>query len=445
MKRFMELLLIVLFTIETQRSSAAPISWTQFQGDARHTGHIAKYVAPDSISHKWTATKSDLNNLGLRNGAGTGAVTDGSHVYVTGYIGKNGLYTSWKVYALNAATGTIDWSQGVTAWLRDVSAPVVGNGMVYVHQTGHSGAGQHEDYPRLTGLSAATGAVVFSTEHASQGVGLIRPTVAGTQVFAEGGYTGGLDSYNSITGAKQWFAGLPQQHDWIPAVDDDNVYGYMGPAGTWLGGLWAINRTTGARSFTIQDPADTFTLYRGSVVLGGQNDALAFERLGVLASFDLSTRSVRWRASGGYEESLAVDDGILFVRSGSNVSLLRESDGAQLSTWSAPAALTSNILVSENLIFAGTNSTTYAIDRATLQTVWSTPIGGDLALGDGMLLISNNNGVTAFSAVPEPSGYTLLMIGGSLIGWTARHRVFRRSSAVESNYASRIVPAKTRT
>ena len=415
--------LVMLIPSSDARAGLTP-SWTQYQGDAAHSAHVAARTAPPSPEPLWTATATSLGEASLF----AGAVTDGQHVYVSAFKGGG----TDQVVAIDPATGQKSWGQDFVPYFSSISAPAVGSGRVYVHQWGHSGisGGNASQYPYVFGLDPADGRIRFATAHSGQWSSGSRPTVAGNQVFAAGGYYGGLDAYQAVTGAKGWFANVNQQYGWIPAADDQRVYVYMGSAsaspGPYQGTLYAFDRSTGAGAFTIVNADDRFTRYNGTVTLGGDADALTLTTGSAgttLVSFDLGARSVRWRSAGNYSGSLAVDRGVVFADAGIELALLNESTGEKLDSWFAPAghALAGNLLVTDNLIFAQTDAATYAIDRDTLGTVWSTNTVGDLALGDGLLLISNSAAVTAF-AVPEPGVGVLLSLSVVVLARRRRRR-----------------------
>jgi hypothetical protein len=301
---------------------------------------------------------------------------------------------------------------------------------VYVHQWGHSGisGGSASQYPYVTGLNESSGAIAFATSHSGQWSSGSRPTVAGSQVFAAGGYYGGLDAYNGIAGGIQWFAKVNQQYGWIPAADSERVYVYMGSAsaspGPPIGTFYAFNRSNGGQAFTILNTDDQFTRYNGTVFVGDQNDAFAFSRGqgGLkLVSFDLLNRTVRWRVAGNFSGALAIDDGIIFAANGIELTLFDEATGNKLDSWFAPPgeALQRNLLVTENLIFLGTAEGTYGLDRSSLEIVWQSDLTGDLAFGEDMLFISTTSAIYAF-AVPEPGSSCLVLATVSLIAFHRR-------------------------
>src|SRR5262249_35114675 len=156
-----------------------------------------------------------------------------------------------------------------------------------------------------------------------------RPTVIDQQVFAAGGYYGGLDEYDAITGTKLWSKTVNQQYGWIPAADASRVYVYMGYAsaspGPSPGRLYAFNRVGGASAFTILNTEDTFRSNTSSPVVGDMNDVLAFSsaQSGVkLVSFDITTQSIKWRSAGSFNGRIALDDGMIFAPNGNELTVL---------------------------------------------------------------------------------------------------------------------------
>jgi outer membrane protein assembly factor BamB len=420
----------LLAVLLTQRFALAGVSvpWTQFQADAWHSGHVTGTISSTTPAPIWSVTAAGMHEASFV----LGAVTDSNHVYLTADNRGQVLNSYFDVIALDRKTGSEAWLREVASYAGQTSAPSADNSLVYVHQWGHSGisGGNPSQYPYVTGMSAATGAISFATSHSGQWESGSRPTVQGTQVFAAGGYYGGLDSYDSTTGAHQWFSDVNQQYGWIPAADLQRVYVYMGPAsaspGPEIGTLYAFNRVSGGLDFSIQNPGDTFTFYNGTVSLGSQQDALTLTTQG-LVSFDLNARNVRWHVAGNFTGAMAIDQGNVFAANGIELDQLDEATGSKVHSWFAPAgaSLTGNLLATDNAVIVGTTKGTYAIDRSTLTTLWSLPIQGDLALGNDVLLISTTDGLNAYS-VPEPSTGTLLVCC-ALFSWP-RTRIVRRLS-----------------
>jgi hypothetical protein len=187
-------------------------------------------------------------------------------------------------------------------------------------------------------------------------------------------------------------------------------------------------------SFTIVNTPDTgwipFTPNIHTVALGGQNDALvvasaASSSAREVVSFDLAARQVRWRAVVPASGNMAVAGNRVYVPAEGRLVVLNQTTGQPAWSWDAPAGkrLTGNVLLTENLAFVSSADETFAIHLGTRQAVWSTPIGGDLAWADEMLLISNPSGVWAFTVpVPEPAGLLLIAAAGLGLRWLRRRR-----------------------
>lgn len=389
---------VVAFASWLLTAPAFGVSWTQHQGNAAHTGYVGVSVDPSRIQQIWSVTASQLGQTSFV----TGAVTDGSNAFLTGPV-SGGLY---QVNALALGSGTRQWVQTFAPYsYPGLSQPSVGNGKVYVHQWGHSGisGGNPAQYPYLMGMDAQTGAKQFATSHAGQWSSGSRPTVAGNQVFCVGGYYGGLDAYDAISGARNWSVGAAQTDGWIPAADDQYVYTYLNST------LQAYRRSDGVVAYSIPNTGGGST---STVTLGQQNDAIVYS-YGTLTSFNLGSRSRQWVVSGNFNGGFAVADGIVFANNGIEVDLFDEATGAKIGYWFAPAGryMTNNLIVTDNLIFTQTDRTTYALDRSTLQPVWSADVIGTMSLGDGVLLVNNSSTITAFE-LPEPSALTMLLLGG---------------------------------
>jgi outer membrane protein assembly factor BamB len=365
-------------------------------------------------------TKAQLGCSSLK----PGAVTDGRHVYISSDKGGG----TFQVLALDPMTGSTRWSRDVVTYYPNLSAPSVGNGKVYVHRWGDYYSGNPAPgAPCMFGLDAATGSVQFATIHQGQYSSGSRPTVAETQVFSSGGYYGGLDAYDAVAGGMRWSAPVNQQYGWIPAADAQNVYVYMGfgaySPGPQNGTLYRFNRLTGART-SIVNMNDWGGMNNGTVFLGGPNTALALTNViggRELVSFDPVAGDVRWRSRGYYLNCFAIANGTIFAAIGNELDLLDEATGQKVNQWFAPAgqSLAGNLLVTDNLIFVQTGVATYALDRQTLSSVWSTNTTGDLALGDNLLVISNSNAISVFAA-PEPA--TALLLTCAAIGMWRRRR-----------------------
>ena len=427
----------------------AQAQWSQYQGNAAHTGCVPETVSGSRLIAGWSKTFS-VNGQVARH---SDIAVNAQGVYLNYQASSDyGDGSRYNVVSLNPATGQEQWSASVDSYAGEVSAPSLGSGLLYVHAYGHSGisGGNPSQYPHLVGINAATGQSVFSTAHEGQWDAGSRPTTLGNQVVALGGYYGGMDSHNAATGARQWRIGMPQQYAFIPAMDTQRAYIYYGSGsaspGPRISALYAINRATGNIDAIIQNPSDPSTTFSSisSVTLGGANDALVtanspnFSSRQVTA-FNLLNHSIKWSRDLNVTSSPAVAGGIVAVALQNSLEMLNEANGADLWTWNAPngVSLSSNVVLTDNLAFVASGDTVFGVDRLTGTLDWSDYVGVEgningnqpysLAYYGGTLYASGSTRLITFDAVPEPTG---ILLGGGLFafggGLLARRRFQRR-------------------
>jgi len=398
-------------------TSPALAQWSQFQGKAGHTGYAAGSINAPSLIPLWSIGAPDYRVNPRDTGV---AIVDGK-VYAMMRKGYNFRGPS-LLSAFNGQDGSLLWQQAMPVNSGfSFSAPTVAGDRVYVHHWGHSsssGSSFPWTYPALVGFDANTGNQLFWTTHPGQWSSGSRPTVLGDQVFAAGGYYGGLDAY-SLNGSHLWFQPLNQQYDWIPAADDDNVYVYMGEAsaspGPSTGSLFVIDRVTGQLRSTILHPASfgSFSDELQTVMLGGRGDALAltFNDSGrngsrTLVSFDISGESILWERNGEFSGNPAVANGIIAIPDEDVLRFLDQKTGNDLWTWSGGSVF-GNVVLTDDYAFVNASNAVHAINLQTQQSVWSIDgLTGNLALDNGLLIVSNPEGVYAYaeasSSTPKP-------------------------------------------
>jgi len=386
--------------------------WTQFQGNAAHTGYVPGTFDPHVFTELWSVDAPPYSA-----GPGDRAVAiDRSQVYATMLEGY-GFEGPYHVLGLDLRTGQEHWRNSITANSHSgVSAPTVHGKRVYVHHWGHSGSSGStypDDYPMLIGLDAIDGDTLFQTTHSGQWSSGSRPTTMGDQVFAAGGYYGGLDAYDGETGANTWFTKVPQQYGWIPAADETHVYVYMGYAsaspGPSPGRLYAVHREQGGIDYEVLHPESYHTFYGTlqNVALGELGDAFSLTRSAsydtLLASFDLESRSIRWQLNGDFTGTMAVGNGVIAIPNGNQLTFIEQATGNPLWSWQAGIDVTGNVVLTDNLAFVSAGGSVHAVDLLRRESVWSAPVSGDLALAHGVLVVSNPSGVTAFQVgvLPE--------------------------------------------
>ena len=353
--------------------SQATTEWTTFQGNPDHTGFIAATVDPVIFAQRWV--RSVVNAVALNPVTiGPGAV----------FLSTAAYFGTQRAAALDLATGVEKWSQDFGP-IHGVHPPAYGEGTVYLTTSGHADS-------FLWAFDASTGVQRFKSSYGNQWSTYYAPVVVGQRVFMAGGGYDGMYAFDAITGAQLWFVETNQYNQWTPAVRDGVVYAYTG---SYSPEVVAVDATTGATVFEIPDPGFIWNGWSMNTapVLGGSNDLLAVQA-GRLLSFDLGSRSIRWEKTGGFTGAVTLAADVLYLVNDGTVEARRESDGTLLWSWSPPQGqVQGTTVVTRNVLFTATETTTYALDLGAQRQVWTYPAGGHLALStQGVLLIAGLDG-----------------------------------------------------
>jgi PQQ-like domain/Putative Ig domain len=368
--------------------------WTMFQGNAAHTGYVPVDLDPNSFSTRWQTPALDIPVSWDAN-LNTLTTSDGQL-----FIGGRDA-----LYARKEFDGTTVWQYDFSGLsFPSVNPPAVANGIVYV------AAGQQQS-TYMFAFNAADGSPVFKSQMSSQWEQYLAPTIGPNGIYTNAGTYGGLFGFDP-TGRQLFFANMPQQSLWTPAVDANAVYTYTGDA------LRVLDPVTGVVRTTILDPTFSNYIYviNGSAVLGDSGYVFAANYANVilngggigntLLAFNVPLNTVAWKIAGDYPSTPAYNAGVLYATNNNPVRLeaLSESDGTLLWSWVPPQAgdteFYSETLLTRNLIFVSTNLATYAIDSSTHQTVWSYPLTGKLALSQNGILYIEGRQSQGSPAVP---------------------------------------------
>lgn len=367
-----------------------PGTWPMFQANARHTGYIGAAVEPAAFRLKWQ------RDVGSGLSLNPVAAGDGK-VFVT-------LLTYFSnvpsLFALRALDGTTLWSKNFGS-IFSVNPPSYAYGSVYV-QTGN-----HSTDTWLRAFDGDTGDQLFQAPHQAQWERYLAPTIYDGKAYVNGGYYGGMYGFDAYTGDQLWFAGLPQYDQWTPAVNANFAYAYVGD---YTPGLYAQDRATGAAASFVPDPQFSWNGWSMGLapVLGEHDDLIAIHD-GRLISFNTASPSIRWQVPSQFtgQPSLAHDR--IYAIDGGGLRVLDEVTHADLWSWQAPGGgLAGPMIVTERYVFASTGSSVYAVDLSSRQSVWSYPVGGQLAIADNTLYVASTDGkLTALASPPPTSFYTV--------------------------------------
>jgi hypothetical protein len=368
-----------------------PGSWPMFQANARHTGYVPVSLVPGTFRLEW---RKQLSGLPLNPvAAGEGKVFATVLTYFS---------DTTHLFALRSRDGASLWSKGFTADAFSVNPPSFAYGNVYV-QTGN-----HSTDTWLRAFDGTTGEPVFQAPHEAQWERYYAPTLYDGKAYVNGGYYGGMYAFDAYSGDRLWYASLPQYDQWTPAVEADRVYAYVGD---YVPGLYVKDRLTGvpAPNF-VPDPDFEWNGWSMSLapVIGAHGEVVAIHD-GRLIGFDPSAGSIRWEVQSDFEGQPSVAKDLIYATDGGRLVVLDELTHAPLWSWTPPSgSLAGPMIVTDTHLLASTADSTYAVDLASRQSVWSHPAAGHLALADGMLLIASRDGsLTAISTSNASSFYTV--------------------------------------
>jgi hypothetical protein len=361
-------------------------SWGTYQGNASHTGYVPVTINASGIQHLWTRTFSaPLNPVAI--GAGRVFVSESET-----FAANRGLY------ALDANTGGTVWSYPDFGAVFSVNPPAYADGTVYLQ----TGQGTPTLPPYLYSFDAADGTPRFRVPFAAQWERYLAPTLDRGDVFVNGGTYGGAYRFDGANGAERWFAELPQYDDWTPAVDGTHAYAYVGEDAP---GLYVLDRQTGTLAFTIPDTNfqwDGWSMGTAPV-LTHDGDVLATHD-GRLIRFDVQGRRIDWEVDRNFLGQATVRGDVIYVNDGGTLTAWNALAGTLLWTWIGPGGggVDGNIVVTDTHVFVQSTSTTYAVRLSTRTIDWSYAAAGSIAIGDGVLAITDDASLHLFS-ITDPS------------------------------------------
>jgi hypothetical protein len=355
--------------------------WATYQGNDSHTGFVPVTLDPTKFAYRWAwstpSSATDAKGLSTLTAAGGQVYIDsGSVLYALKEFDDSTLWSH--------DFGNIVFAGTITAAL---NPPAVSGANVYI-----STSAQSATY--MFGLTANNGTVLFQSPFSAQWEHYLAPTISNGIVYTDGGEYGGLYAFDGTTGAQN-FSAYEQQYDyWTPAVDASYAYAYTGGTLNW------VDKTTGVSVGSIVDSTWSWAGYdmHGAPVLGAANSVICInvgnQNANSLLDFNTSTKTLAWSSVGPYGGNPAYASGKIYATNKTPMRLeaRSEASGALLWSWSPPTSsetsYVGDVLLTNNLVFLSTNTTIYAIDTTTHQSVWSMPTSGYLALSEyGVLYV----------------------------------------------------------
>lgn len=283
------------------------------------------------------------------------------------YVGYDGTYS---LHAIDATTGTTEWTFETGDWVR--SAPTVVDGTVYV--------GSHDEH--LYAIDAETGEKRWrfhAADRVHHGNG---PTVIDGVVYT-GTREGPTYAIDAESGDRLWTYEAAEGGGLT--VYDDTVY---------LGSnsLHAIDAETGDNvwTYTDADGVSTPTVVDETVYVGTGGDDRT------LAALSTATGEPRWRSAplDGRVAAPTLAADTLFAAVGSSLRAFDPTDGDPLWEFTEPDRLVFVPTAYDGTVYIGSkDNTLYAVDADTGDRVWRfegashfvrTPTVVDASTGDSV-------------------------------------------------------------
>jgi outer membrane protein assembly factor BamB len=354
--------------------------WPMFHHDLSHAGYSTS-TAPRTNQTLWTYA--------------TGGAVETSPAVVDDmvYIGSD----DEEVYAMNATTGALVWNYTTSGMV--LSSPAVADGKVFVdsqfYQPGPSLGGGGFIMGKVYALNATTGALIWTNPPTLTALYSSPAVAAGIVYVAQGSDVFAL---NDSTGALVWNYFTGNLIESSPAVADGILY--VGSEGK---SVFALNASTGTYvwSYATGDKIDSSpTVVDGRVFVGSlDGKTYSLNATNGALMWECATDSVPSYYLLVGASSPAVVDGIVYVSSTFNqrAYALDASTGAVLWNSTIGGYVFSSPAVVGGMVFFGSDdSKLYALDACTGALVWSYTTGGTVfsspAVADGVLYVGSDDG-----------------------------------------------------
>ena len=352
-------------------SLAAP--WSTYQGNAEHTGHVPVSLAlqaPPLL--RWEAHPFDT-------GIGTSGIAVGAgRVFVV----PSGQFRQMApLVSLALDSGQERWRVDFGA-VFTVNPPALDNrGTVFLATVNHAS----DTY--LRAYDSETGTFRWRSAMAAQWGSYLAPTIVDGQVASNGGYYGGLYTFDAATGDTDHFAALPQCDQMTPVPWRDAWV-------TLTNRIDIVDRASGSLR-TIPIAGGSCNASQTPVIVG---DVAYFTDGGRLTAVNLVDGSTLFQRNIGAYGQISSDGSRLYVVASGAISV-RDLDGNYLGGLEvASQTLLPPLILTRTHLIAATagGSRTAILDLAGLQPAVLLDHGGAMALVDGLLVVAATGGIYAY-------------------------------------------------
>ncbi len=240
-------------------------------------------------------------------------------------------------------------------------------------------------------FDAPTGTVLWSQPFNSQWEQYWAPLVVGTRLYFDGGTYGGLYGLSTMDGCQLFFNNQLEQYDqWSPLSFGGEVYTFI------AGKLRAHDPLTGGIQTTTSVPWNWagWSMQTAPISDGTSLYVIAPPSLYALTP---GAPSPTWSASADYAGMPAIANGVVYAVSGGQLRATDAARGDVLWTVTADSALDHPPVVAGRWVYVASDAHAYAVDTTTQEVVWTGAPGGWLSVAGGQLFVAQPNGtLTAY-------------------------------------------------
>ncbi|HBI21118.1 MAG TPA: hypothetical protein DDY37_00770 [Legionella sp.] len=349
------------------------VDWHMHQYDASHTGFVPVKLDPNKFTFDWKKDLGAENSNGMNNSISP-AVTSGNLVFVS----HN--YPS-TLQAFSITDGQDVWK--INYGSPTVNPPSTSDKRVFIQAVNNSLGGT-----LFYGYNTKDAEIAFQTPFNAQWGSYLAPTVYKSNVYTNGGYYGGMYSFDIQNGDVNWMTSLAQYDLWTPAVNEQIAVGYTG------GKLNVVDRVSGKWLYDIIDPHYSWTGYStgSSPVLLNEHTAIMVQS-GYLTLFDLDKQEVIKSFGPGYTGQPSTDGTFIFAAKNNGLVVIDSNQTKEAWVWyKQNERVNGQFVITNNQVFLTTDLKTYLLDKKTHKEVWNYPSTGNLSLAKGHLFISSHKG-----------------------------------------------------
>lgn len=241
----------------------------------------------------------------------------GSPIVTNGivYFATSHGYDTSRVYAADAASGLIIWETGFSGAL-ETSLAYFDNTIYIALYTDMMGLGDHES---LFALDASSGSILWSNDHTDGGYWDSSPNIYEGMLYI-GGDDGYLHAFDAGNGVLVWEEMLhPASYLWgvepTPAIHDDQLFIGCCFWGTSFGYVGAHSRVTGSEIWSIVDRMElhgSFGLAEDLAFMGANlsDSIFAFDQASGEIVWSYGYNGSKW---DGCQSSPSITDGVMYI------------------------------------------------------------------------------------------------------------------------------------